>query len=314
MTDRKPIVVVGSINMDLVVNAQRLPEAGETLPGSSFRTVPGGKGANQAVAIARLGYPVHLIGMVGDDDFGPQLRHALGIAGVGVLAVRSIAGSPGVAVIAVAAGGRNSILVVPGANNYLSPAVLDQHFELIRNAGLLLTQLEIPTETVLHLAKLCSEADVPLILNPAPARALPKELFEQTAWFTPNETEAAFFSSRPSEGLPLQEIARGFLDRGVKGVVLTLGDAGSYLAENNGAERPVSPFPVEAVDTTGAGDAFNGAFAVGLMMGKSPMESARFASAASALSVTRAGAQASMATLEEVEALLGTRSRAVAKT
>jgi ribokinase len=308
MTDRKPIVVVGSINMDFVVNADRLPIGGETILGNSFQMLHGGKGANQAVAVARLGYPVQMIGRVGDDEIGHQLRQNLSDAGVEVSAVDFVSGPSGVAAISVASNGENCIVVVPGANSLMLPAVLDNHLESIRNAGFVLTQLEIPLETVMYLAELCAEAHVPLLLNPAPACLLPDTIWNQIRWFTPNRTEAILMSGLKAASWSPQAAARKFLDRGTEGVIVTMGSAGAYMADGMGTESVVPSFSVKAVDTTGAGDAFNGAFATGLMMGKSPTESMQFASAASAISVTRAGAQSSMATLQEVQGLLRTKN------
>lgn len=304
MPEKKPIVVVGSINMDLVATAPHIPAAGETLLGTGFETHPGGKGANQAVAAARLGVPVQMIGLLGSDDIGKQLREGLNQAGVDTTAVGTVPGPSGVALITVADSGENTIVVASGANFQVTPDYLDKHANLIRNAGLVLSQLEIPLESVLHLAKLCTEAKVPLILDPAPARELPDELFQQVAWLTPNETEAAFYLGHAIGENGPEAAAHQLLAKGAKGVILKLGGNGSYFALSSGNEAAIQPYHVQAVDSTGAGDAFNGAFAAALTMGKSRLEAAMFASAASAVSVTRKGAQSSMATLEEVEALM----------
>jgi ribokinase len=304
MADRKPIVVVGSINMDLVATAKHIPAAGETILGTGFQMHPGGKGANQAVAIGRLGYPIQMIGLLGEDDMGKQLRERLVRGGVDTSAVGTAPTSSGVALITVADSGENTIVVSPGSNTQVLPEYIDQQAERIRNAGMVLAQLETPLETVLHLAQLCAEANVPFVLDPAPARELPPELFPQIAWFTPNETEAAFFLGHPIAEGGAEAAAHELLERGMKGVILKLGARGSYFAVGSGNEAQIKPFTVHAVDSTGAGDAFNGAFAAALMMGQSRLEAAMFASAASAISVTRAGAQASMATLEEVNQML----------
>jgi ribokinase len=303
MPERKPILVVGSINMDLVISAERIPAPGETLRGTGFQTHPGGKGANQAVAAARLGYPVAMIGMVGSDAFGHALRDQLAAAGVDTGAVGTADGASGVAVITVAANGENSIVVEAGANRSVTPAYLDQHAARIAGAGIILAQLEIPLETVLHLAQLCAAANVPLILDPAPACSLPQHLFPQIAWFTPNSTEAAAYTGSAVASTPAAS-ARDLLALGCRGVILKRGGDGSYLLNRDGLEGAIKPFPVNAIDTTAAGDAFNGAFATALMLGRSPLESATFASAAAALSVTRTGAQSSMPTYAEVQAIL----------
>jgi ribokinase len=308
----KPIIVVGSINMDLVVAAERIPRPGETLRGTGFATYPGGKGANQAVAVARLGYPVAMIGMVGSDGFGEQLRESLRKVGVDDSAVGTAPGASGVAVITVAASGENSIVVHAGANAAVTPEYLERHAGLIADAGMVLAQLEIPVATIVRLAELCAKARVPLMLDPAPACSLPHGLFEKVAWFTPNATEAAFYGSvaafyRSAAEEPAAR-ARELLKRGAAGAILKLGSEGAYLLDRDGNMGAIAPFAVQAVDTTAAGDAFNGAFAVASLRGKSPLESARFASAAAALSVTRAGAQGSMPTCAEVETLLETVS------
>lgn len=310
-TTRKSIVVVGSINIDLVARAARIPLAGETVPSSDFQMHPGGKGANQAVAAARLGYPVKMIGRVGSDAFAERLRAQLAESGVDASRVRTSPGPSGVAVIAVAPNGENAIVVTPGANAQVSTRDVDENARVIREAGAVLAQLEIPFETVRHLGKLCAQQNVPLILDPAPARPLPAELLEQVSWLTPNETEivqclpGAAESPRPPDALEVVEA----LVRSVRsGVLVKMGSRGVHVALKEGVRRQLDAFGVQAIDTTAAGDAFNGAFAVALMMGKSPMESAVFASAAAAVSVTRAGAQPSMPTIEEVKVLLARKA------
>ena len=303
MMNRKPIVVVGSINMDLVARADRIPITGETVSGTEFQTHPGGKGANQAVAVARLGYPVSMIGRLGNDAFGTELREYLKKTGIDVSAVRTSECSSGVAVIIVSPSGDNVIVATPGANAEVSPADVDANLPLIQGAGLVLTQLEIPLETVEHLANVCAREGVPLMLDPAPARELPQTMVGQTRWFTPNETEAAFFATDDREDPP-EKIARMLLAKGPRAVVLKLGARGVYLADRDGLSEHVDAFTVRAVDTTAAGDAFNGAFATALMLGNAPVESARFAAAAAAISVTRPGAQPSMPTMAEVQQML----------
>jgi ribokinase len=210
--------------------------------------------------------------------------------------------------IAVSPRGENSIVVTPGANAQVTPEFLDSHRDSIRGAGMVLAQLEIPIETVLHLANVCTEYKVPLVLDPAPAHTLPREIFHHMCWFTPNETEAAFFSNQSgqvSQDIEPTQIARRLLGLGVAGVVLKMGSRGVYLASADGSSQMLPIFPVHAVDTTAAGDAFNGAFATALMLGMHSVEAARFASAAAAISVTRAGAQPSMPNRAEVDKLLG---------
>ncbi len=309
MTPHKPMVVVGSLNIDLVARTQHIPAPGETLAAQDFQIHPGGKGANQAVAVARLGYPVHMIGRVGDDLFGSRLRTGLQQAGVGVTHLLTSPGSSGVAMITVASTGENSIVIAPGANGLLTPADLDAGIDLLRSAGLILAQLEIPIATVEHLAELCAHENIPLMLDPAPAAPLSEQLFRRITWFTPNESEAAFYTSSQTDGTETDDaapksLAATLLQRGAANIVLKQGSRGAWLQTCSGSLTHLAPFPVRAVDSTAAGDAFNGAFATALMLGRDPVQSARFASAAAALSVTRAGAQPSMPSMNEVEALL----------
>ncbi len=302
---RKPIVVVGSINMDLVARAPAIPAAGQTLIGSDFVTTPGGKGANQAVAVARLAYPVHMVANVGQDVFGQSLLDNLAAAGVGISAVSRVPGPSGIAHILVADCGENTIVVVPGANTHLTPAVIDRHAALIRSAGMVLCQLELPPETTSHLLAFCAQAGVPVILDPAPAAPLPDAIFRQATWFTPNATEAAFYLG---ESHNPEDSAKRLLSKGLQGVVLKRGSQGAYVATSSGIAASIEPFPVEAIDTVAAGDCFNGAFAVALLEDLHPQQAARFASAAAALSVTRRGAQASMPFRAEVNQFLARRA------
>jgi ribokinase len=309
MPQPKPIVVVGSINLDLVTSAKRIPRPGETLTGTAFAQHPGGKGANQAVAVARLGYPVHLIGRLGDDAFAAQLRQHLHAAGVAVDAVHTSPGSSGVAAITVAASGENAIVVVPGANALLTPADLGRHVDLIRSAGIVLTQLEIPLATVDHLAEICTREQIPLVLDPSPACELPPKLLAQVTWFTPNETEATFYTEvADPTAWDATQLANDLLGLGAQGVILKQGAKGATIARWDSPPQTIPSFAVEAVDTTAAGDCFNGAFATALMLGKPPAEAVRFANAAAALSVTRRGAQPSMPTHAEVDELLQAES------
>ena len=303
----KPIVVVGSINLDLVATTERMPAVGETVAGRAFQTFFGGKGANQAVAIARLGYPVHMLGKVGDDAFGSQLRHALEIAGVSATAVETAPGSSGVAVILTSNHGENIIVVVAGANGELQAADLDRHRSLIEDAGLVLTQLEIPMPAVERLAHITQSVGVPLMLDPSPAQPLSSALLRCLDWITPNESETrVLLDLDEGEAIPdvAHRAAEELLQRGPRNGLLKLGERGVFLALQNGDRFFVPAYRVEAVDTTAAGDAFNGAFAVSLIRGKSPKESADYAAAVAAISVTRHGAQPSMPNKDEVERFL----------
>lgn len=298
---RKPIIVVGSATMDLVTRTPRIPQTGETLIGTAFETTPGGKGANQAVAAARLGYPVKMVAMVGDDVYGPAILDNLARSGVGTEAIAGVPGSSGLAPMFVADSGENSIVVVPGANGKMTPAAVDRHAALIRSAGMVLCQLEIPMETISHTLTLCAQANVPVMLDPAPAAPLPESVWNQVAWFTPNETEAAFYLDNGSSP---SETAAHLLSKGLRAVVLKRGAEGAYIATAEGKCGWVEPFQVNAIDTVAAGDCFNGAFAVTLLEGKDPWSAARFANAAAALCVTRTGAQASMPARADVDDFL----------
>ena len=303
----KRIVVVGSINLDLVAATKRIPIAGETVAGHSFRTFPGGKGANQAVAAARLGGSVCMIGKLGADAFGIELRNNLVVANVDTDGIGVVPASSGVALITTDEDGQNAITVVAGANGYVSPADLDANLDLIRDAGILLTQLEIPVETVERLAEIASVHQIPLMLDPAPARPLPASLLKRVDWLTPNETETCILTGLPPGELDdasLEEAAQTLLTAGCRNVILKLGSKGCYLALADGTRRFVPAYAVKALDTTAAGDAFNGAFAVAQMRGEEAIESAFWASAVAAISVTRPGAQASMPTALEVDRFL----------
>ena len=304
---KKPIVVVGSINLDLVATAERIPNVGETVSGKQFNTFFGGKGANQAVAIGRLGCAVRMLGKVGNDAFGKQLRDALESDGVDVEAVEVAQGASGVALISISDHGENSIIVVPGANGTFEKGDVDRHRHLIEQAGIVLTQLEIPMEVVEHLAEITDAAHVPLMLDPAPVQPLSRELLHRLDWITPNESEARMLlgpgANLEGESGTLNAVQK-LLGLGVRNVVLKLGKRGALVAQASGLRAWIPAFKVDALDTTAAGDAFNGGFAVGLMSGKTPEESGRFAAAAAAISVTRRGAQPSMPSFEEVEEFL----------
>ncbi len=303
----KRIVVVGSINLDLVAATPRIPVAGETVAGLSFQTFPGGKGANQAVAAARLGGAVSMLGKLGSDVFAAQLRKSLEESNVNTDSVGEVPGSSGVALITTDPKGQNAITVVAGANAQVLPADLDSHIELIRSAGIFLTQLEIPLETVESLAALAMRGRIPIVLDPAPARPLPPSLLKCVDWLTPNETEACSLLGGTPEDLAedcLRDAANALLALGCRNVILKLGERGCYVALADGARHRLPAHVVRAVDTTAAGDAFNGAFAVALMDGKDPISAASWASAVAAISVTRAGAQPSMPTAAEVDQFL----------
>jgi ribokinase len=301
------VVVVGSLNMDLVVCAPRIPHPGETVIGGEFYTAAGGKGSNQAVAAARLGAKVHMVGRVGQDELGAQLMETLEEAGVDhQFVVQDPGSSTGVALITVADSGQNSIVVAPGSNMRLSPDDVDAARGAIGEADILLVQLETPLETVTRALQIARAKGVKTILNPAPARTLPRETFGLVDVLIPNETETAVLTGL-SVGTQTEAKTAGVALRkqGVKTVVMTLGERGAIYADA-GDVNALSAYEVKAVDTTAAGDAFVGAFAVATAEGKSLSEAVRWGNAAGALAVTKRGAQPSLpdrGALEEILAL-----------
>ena len=291
----RPIVVVGSLNMDLVMRTPRVPAAGETLTGHGFDTLPGGKGANQAVACARLGGRAAMIGLVGDDGFGAALCQGLGADGVDVAGVRrTAAAGTGVAVILVEDSGENRILLAPGANGLLRAGDIDRAAAQIRGAAMLIVQLEIPMDAVRRAVAIAHEAGVPVLLNPAPAADLPEGLLAQVSLLVPNETEAALLSGLPGRGAAgALAAARVFRKRGAERVVVTLGELGALVVDADG-ERHLPAQVVRAVDTTAAGDTFIGALAVALVEGQGLDAAVALGQRASAVCVTRPGAQPSI--------------------
>jgi ribokinase len=306
----KPIVVVGSINMDLVSHTTRIPSPGETVIGSSFQMHSGGKGANQAVAVARLEYPSILLGALGDDIFGSKLLATLRDYGVDVSFIRTTGEPSGTATIVVDSHGENTIIVTPASNSHVTPSYLERNIEVLRNAGMALTQLETPIETVQWLANFCASEGIPLMLDPAPANDLPDALLQKITWFTPNETEASYYAVQNESAE--QTLVRLF-KVGIANIILKQGSKGAILATADGVREIVDAFRVNPVDTTAAGDAFNGAFAVSLMRGNSPTASARYAAAAAAISVTRSGAQPSLASQDEVLGLMQSAGERVSR-
>ena len=297
------VVVIGSLNMDLVTRAPRLPRGGETLIGESFSTIPGGKGANQAVAAARLGAQVSMVGCVGSDAYGQQLRGALLAEGIDCQAVSVVDGSSGVALIVVDDNSQNAIVIVAGANGELTPTVLERFDAVLQSADVIICQLEVPDATVGHALKRGRELGKTVILNPAPAsRALPSEWYAYVDYLIPNESEAMVLSGLAVDSLETAEAAATQLIAGGAGkVIVTLGAQGLVFANGSSFEHFPAP-RVKAVDTTAAGDTFVGGFAAALASGKDEAEAIRFGQVAAALSVTRAGAQPSIPTLLEVQA------------
>ncbi len=303
------ITVVGSLNLDLVIRAPRLPAPGETISGSDFRRVAGGKGANQACAVARMGQPVSLIGAVGADAFGDELLASLLKSGVDVSAVARRVGCPsGTALIVVAEDGQNQIVLAAGANETVSPELVAGQAELIRRSQAVLVQLETPLPGILAACELAHAAGVPVFLNPAPSRPLPDRLLALTRYLIPNELEAAHLAGQPVVDLASAARAGRELRRRTPSaeVLITLGANGVWVEANtfNGHQPG---FVVEAIDTVAAGDTFIGALASQVVAGGGLSEATRFACAAAALAVTRPGAQESIPTRAEVETWLKTK-------
>ncbi|HEV2234422.1 MAG TPA: ribokinase [Terriglobia bacterium] len=299
------IVVMGSLNMDLVGCAPRIPVVGETIVGNKYFSEPGGKGANQAYAAAVLGGRVAMLGRVGSDEFGREMRSNLEKAGCDVSGLLTIKGATsGIALIFVADSGQNSIIIVPGANDLFSPQDVDAADPYLRGAALVLLQLENPLATVLAAARAARRAGARVILDPAPAREIPDELLELSDVVTPNETEAAILAGLPPGGLNPDQalaIARKLQARKAKTVIVKLGEQGCLLVDPR--TSTLAPAPrVKAVDTTAAGDVFNAGLAVALSEGLDLPAACAFANRSASLSVTKLGTQAATPSRAEVDA------------
>jgi ribokinase len=295
------IVIVGSFNMDLTAYAERMPKPGETLPGRKFVTGPGGKGSNQAVAAARLGADVTFIGRVGNDVFAEAALSFWKQEGIHTdFVARDPENATGVAPIWVDDSGENSIIVVLGANLHMTAADIDRAADVIAAADVLITQLEINYDMVDYAMKVAKARGVRTILNPAPAGKLPRETVALADYLTPNETELEILSGITGD---YEKAARSLLTREGQAAIVTIGAGGAQWVSPT-TSTIIPAFKVTAVDTTGAGDAFNGGFAVALGEGKPLEEAIRFANATAALSVTKPGTAPSMPRRAEVEALL----------
>ena len=303
--ERPLVVVLGGINMDLVTLAPRFPEAGETIVGTEFLTYPGGKGANQALAAARTGARVAMVGRIGNDIFGPQAIASLSQAGVDVTGVTVSQGaSTGIAVINIDESAQNRIIQVLGANDTCGDAEAEKVLRLLDRASVLLLQLEVSVELSLRVAQAAAARGTTVILDPSPVRPIPSEFYSCCHIITPNETDAQALVDTPVVDRASAALAAGtLLNRGIPTVVVKLGPLGAYYATQQGGEY-LRAFTVEAVDSVGAGDAFNGALAVAIAEGSDLSQAVRMASAAGALAVTRVGAQDSMPFRQEVDALL----------
>lgn len=294
--EKPMITVIGSLNMDLVVETNVFPNEGETVLGENFQTKPGGKGANQAVAAARLGANVHMIGKVGDDENGHALLNVLKNEGISTEMVEKVAHvNTGVANITIC-NRNNRIIVVPGANNDVTPEYVKQFADKIVESDFVVVQFETPIETILYVIDLCKKHNTPIIVNPAPAQEIPVSYWEKVTYITPNESEAAFL---------FDEEMKAKLD---EKLIITMGDEGVSYVDNN-VRKIVPAHSVQVVDTTGAGDTFNGAFAVALAEKMDIHTAIKFANAASALSIQKLGAQSGMPLREEVETFLNEKEK-----
>ncbi len=299
------LVVLGSVNADHVLQVPTFPKPGETLTGRNYTVIPGGKGANQAVAAARLGTSTAFIAAVGDDPFGINIRQDFANDGINIESVNIIEHCPtGIAMIQVTDEGENSICISPEANAKLDKSAVQANADLIKQADQLLMQLETPLDGVQVAAEIAKQANTKVILNPAPARPLPDSLLSLVDIITPNETEAEILTGiKVTDEASAQKAADILHGKGIAMVLITLGAKGVWLS--NGTEQKIIPgFRVKAIDTTAAGDTFNAGFVTGLLENKDLQESIRFAHAAAALSVTKHGAQTSIPTRAEVDQFL----------
>lgn len=295
------ITVIGSSNTDMICRVPHIPKPGETIMGTEFFTVQGGKGANQAVAAARAGGDVVFIACVGDDAFGKQAIDDYKNDGIDTSYIQKIKGvATGVALINVANSGENCISVAPGANAHLTVEIIEQFKEVILNSDIILMQLEIPIETVYHVVRMAHDRKIPTVLNPAPAREIDPEILTMLTMVTPNEHEALLISGIKSIAKSGSEMAIEIQKLGVPSVIITIGKEGALYREKD-REEMVPGIIVKAIDTTAAGDTFNGFLVVELAKGKSMSEAIFLANKAAAISVTRMGAQTSIPFVNELK-------------
>ncbi len=288
------LAVVGSINMDMTVTAERIPHKGETLRGDSIRYIPGGKGANQAVAMAKLGAEVEMFGCVGDDSNGQKLLENLKNTGVEIAHVKILPDVPtGIAMITVAEND-NTIVVVPGANGKVDCAYIDEVKPVLETFDMVVLQHEIPLDTVHYVVDFCAEKGIQVVLNPAPAAEVPMDIIEKVTYVTPNEHEAVLIFG---DGQPAEELLKKYPEK----LIITQGSRGVAACLKSGEILNVPARPANVVDTTGAGDTLNGAFSVRRAMGDDLKTALAYANTAASLSTEKFGAQTGMPTAEEVE-------------
>jgi len=303
----KNILIVGSSNTDLIIKVPEIPRPGETILGGEFMTFPGGKGANQAVAAARAGGNVIFIASVGDDPYGQEAIKGYRLDNINTEEIKICKGVPsGIAMITISGSGENAITVAPGANAMLTPADLEEIEEPFLEADYMLIQLEIPVETVMKAVELCSEFNTPVILNPAPATDLPDKILKKVTIITPNETEAERLTGIiVKDEVTASRAAEVLHNRGVGTVIITMGALGAYISDRLSGSRKIVPgFSADAMDTTAAGDVFNGQLAVSLAEGKALEMAVLDAHGAAALSVQKMGAQSSIPSRDETDAYL----------
>lgn len=296
------VLVVGSANMDLVVTTERFPEPGETIFGKKFEFFPGGKGANQAVACARLGGKTFFIGKMGNDDFQKRLSENMKKSGVNLehLFIDENENT-GTALITVDGNGENEIIVISGSNMALAPENIEEKTDVFEKVNVVVSQLEVPLETVIKVSEISHKKDIIFILNPAPAKELPEKLISVVDYLTPNETELEILSGiEVNDENSIEKAGEKLLEKGVKNIIVTMGERGAYLINNK--EKKIFPATkVEVVDSTGAGDAFNGALACALSRGKEIGKAIEFAISVASYSVTKMGAQSSMPSIDDLK-------------
>ena len=297
----KKICIIGSIGYDLTTYMYQFPKAGETIVGKKFIQNPGGKGENQVIAAARVGGDVTFIGAVGDDNYGELLKKNLEANNVKTHLKIVPNMSSQIATILIDETGENRIVIVPGANNFVDKKQIDDNFDIIKECDIILMQLEIPMETVEYVVDKFYELNKILILNPAPGAELSDNIIKKCTYLTPNENEIGLITKMPYDTIDnIKLAAKSLIDKGAQNVLVTLGEKGAYL-KNKNEDIIIPTIKVKAIDTTGAGDCFNGVFAMYLALGKSAIEAIKYANVASSISVTRSGAVPSLPYKEEVD-------------